>query len=147
MPALDVKIVSSKENYQSGEKAFFTVLLTNQRAGHFLPTGDPEYFITLSLSLLDKNGKVLKETTHRIGQKWQWWPEAKKLSDNRLRLLEKRAYPLSFDIPQNAVDLTFQVKVTNHRMTKENVEAMNLLGIYPLSAEVVNQEISLPIVH
>lgn len=136
VPGLEVQIVPSKENFAPGDQAFFTVLLMNQRAGHFLPTGDPEYFITLNLSLLDKKGKVFQDTTYRIAQEWRWWPEAKKLSDNRLRPLDKRAYPFSFDIPQNISGLNFQATVTNHRMTKENAESSGLLGFYPLSAVV-----------
>lgn len=140
IPGLDVQIVSSRNTYQTGKTAFFTVILTNQRAGHFLPTGDPEYFITLGLSLIDKEGKALKDTTYRIGQEWQWWPEAKRLSDNRLHPREKRAYSFFFTIPQNDADHKFQVTVTNHRMTDENAEAMGLLGRYPLSAVVFKEE-------
>lgn len=142
VPGLDVQIVPSKQEYEVGEKAFFKVLLTNQRSGHFLPTGDPEYFITLNLSLLDKEGRILQDTTYRIGQEWQWWPEAKKLSDNRLTPLEQRAYPFSFNIPENVSDLRFQVILTNHRMTEENAESMGLLGRYPLSAVVFEKRVS-----
>ncbi len=145
IPGLDVQIVPAREEYEAGEKAFFTVLLTNQRAGHFLPTGDPEYFITLSLSLTDKEGSVFKDTTYRIGQEWEWWPEARKLSDNRLQPLEKRAYSFSFTIPLNVPVLRFRVEVSNHRMTQENAEAMGLLDFYPLSAVVFKKEILLTI--
>lgn len=144
VPGLDVQIVRGKKEYQAGEKAFFTILLTNQGAGHYLPTGDPEYFMTLELSLLDAEGKTLQETTYRIGQEWEWWPEAKKLSDNRLRPLEKRTYSFIFDVPKTT-DITFQVRVTNHRMTEDNAEAMGLSSSYPLARLVFNKEIALSI--
>ncbi len=142
VPGLDLRIVSSKKDYRPGEEAYFTALLTNRRAGHFLPTGDPEYFITLDLGLVDGRAKTLLDTTYWIGQKWQWWPKAEKLSDNRLRPLETRAYSFSFVVPESARGLQFMAKVTMHRMTEEVARSAGLAGKYPLKTVTLQQRIA-----
>ena len=61
-----------------------TVRLTNVRAGHMLPTGDPERYLELQLVARNSAGAVVFEGKRTVGQKWEWWPKARKLSDNRL---------------------------------------------------------------
>ncbi len=137
---LDVRVYSSREHYEPGETAYYTVTLINQRAGHMVPTGDPEYFYVLLMQIKDRTGKVLKERRERIGQRWQWWPQAKKLSDNRLKPLEERSYSLEFEVPRRAEGLTFEVSVTTVRVTEENAKFMGLLGKYPLSAVIFREK-------
>lgn len=138
---MEIDIQSSQKSLPTGDSTFVTLTVTNQNAGHFLPTGDPEYFITLDFSLEDNVGQVIADTTHRIGQLWEWWPKAKKVSDNRLRPLEKRNYFFSFTVPQYDGGRIFKVVVTNHRLTEENAKATNILGIAPLNAVVFEKEI------
>jgi hypothetical protein len=140
----DIDVHYSQKKVADGDSIFVTVSIVNQHAGHYLPTGDPEYFITLDLSVRNGENKVLADTTHRIGQIWKWWPEAEKLSDNRLRPLEKRDYSFTFLVPKDAVGNTFKAVVTNHRLTPENANATGLLGISPLNAVVFEKEISFP---
>src|SRR5262249_28728056 len=73
------------------------LVLKNARAGHMLPTGDPERFIVVKSELLDASGRVIGRDTHRIGQEWVWNPKARKISDNRLRPLEAREIDLPFE--------------------------------------------------
>ena len=143
IPGLELRVVTSKKRYQPGETAYISVLLTNRRAGHLLPTGDPEYFFTVELAVVDENGAALQDTTLWIGQKWQWWPVAKKLKDNRIRPLETRNYPFVFSIPEDANHLRFRAIVRTHRMTREIAEQAGLLGIYPLNIVSLKQEVPL----
>ena len=49
--------------------------LSNSAAGHMLPTGDPERFILVEVSFLDRGGRRIGEPhRERIGQTWEWWP-------------------------------------------------------------------------
>ena len=138
---MEIDIQSSQKSLTSGDSTFVTITVTNQNAGHYLPTGDPEYFITLDLSLENDEGRVIADTTYRIGQLWKWWPKAEKVFDNRLRPLEKRNYLFSFTVPKNGGDRTFKVIITNHRLTEENAKATNIFGIAPLNAVVFEKEI------
>jgi len=126
-----------KDAYSEGEKINYTLILKNSYAGHNVPTGDPERFILVTFKILDLEGEILKQEEHRIGESWQWYPEAEKLSDNNLKPLEKRAYDFSYQLPENGGSLT--VEVTKHRMTKENVEFMGISEEYPLSVLVFRQ--------
>ena len=46
----------------------------NRRAGHLLPTGDPERFLLITARIRDSSGVVLSEQTERIGAVWEWAP-------------------------------------------------------------------------
>ena len=136
---LDIEIQSSPEKLAAGDSAFITVSITNQRAGHYIPTGDPEYFLTIDLRIVDEHENTIKDTTFRIGQEWEWWPEARKLSDNRLKPLEERHYFFVLKLPVDPQILNLEVKTTMHRMTMENARVMRLLGKYPIEAVIYKQ--------
>lgn len=58
--AITVKVKTDKEIHRPGERARFTVTLTNAGAGHRIPTGDPDRFFTVRFRVVDGEGKVLK---------------------------------------------------------------------------------------
>jgi hypothetical protein len=138
---LHIDVRWSPEKLAFGDSAFITVVLTNQHAGHDLPTGDPEYFLTVALRVVDEHEKAVPDTTFRIGQEWQWWPKAKKLSDNRLKPLEQRTYTVAVAISH--LPLRYEVMVTSHRMTIENATAMGLLGKYPIKTLIYRRDFDL----
>jgi hypothetical protein len=138
---LNIEVRRSPEKLVAGDSAFITLELTNQNAGHDLPTGDPEYFITTELRVVDEHERIVQDTTFRIGQEWQWWPEARKLSDNRLKPLEQRVFSLAVAIPH--LPLRCEVMVTSHRMTVANARAMGLLGKYPIKTVIYRRKFRL----
>jgi hypothetical protein len=140
---LDLVVYSSPEKIAAEDSAFLTVSVTNQKAGHYIPTGDPEYFLTIDLCLVDRNENTLEDTTFKIGQEWEWWPESRKLSDNRLKPLEQRSYTLAIETPATPENLYWQVVITSHRMTIENAKFMELLGKYPIKAIIYERKIQL----
>ena len=81
--------VSVDAGNRDGSKA--TITLSNEKAGHWLPTGDPERFILVLARQLNKRGEVLHETQTRIGQEWLWSP-ARKVGDTRLKSGETRLW-------------------------------------------------------
>jgi len=106
-----------------------SLTLTNARAGHRLPTGDPERWVLVELSWTDRFGEQLGETwQHRIGQTWEWWPEPKKLADNRLAPRESRTMRVSR--PAGAV--AARIEASSHRMSVETADYHHLQD-YPLS--------------
>jgi hypothetical protein len=105
------------------------VTLSNSAAGHLLPTGDPERFVLVEVELLDANGaRVGEPHRERIGQLWEWYPEPKKLADNRLAPFEEREVRLRR--PENAV--SWSLVATNHRISEEALAYHHLEG-YPAS--------------
>ncbi len=137
---LDVKIEAGRKVYQRGKQAYFTVILSNQHAGHLLPTGDPEYYYTLHLDAIADREDTLVTKTFRIGQEWEWWPKARKLGDNRIKPLESRSFSLSFVIPYEANEVKLLTRLITHRMSLENAKFNRLLAGYPLSALIFEDE-------
>jgi hypothetical protein len=137
----DVK-VQARRSITGGDVQIDAVI-TNARAGHDLPTGDPEHFITLDLNLFGNGSVSLWSHTERIGELWEWDPEAKQVSDNSIKPGERREFhyivpPLS----RPNAGLTLEVIARNHRMTEENARIMGVHGRYPLSVETVRRIVS-----
>lgn len=130
--------------YASGDRLFYTLKVKNSFAGHKVPTGDPERFFLIIFTISDQDGNVLKKETHRIGEQWQWYPEAKQLSENNLKPLEERVYDFTYDIP-DVEGLNLMVEIEKHRMTKENAMYHGILEDYPLSISVFSRKYEIKI--
>ena len=105
--------------------------LTNARAGHMLPTGDPERWVQVDVRFEDADGAAVGDPTSlRIGQLWEWYPEPRKVSDNRLKPREARTER----IPRPAGAVRAVVEASNHRITEETAAYHELEG-YPRSVQ------------
>lgn len=135
---LVVKEDSLSPSYKKGEFIRYKLHLKNAKAGHNVPTGDPERYFLVTFTLKDKDGAILKEEKFRIGEEWQWYPAAKKISDNNMQPHEERTYQFDYKlIKKGKIILT--VKVTKHRMSEENAKADNL-NDYPLFINVFEKQ-------
>lgn len=85
-----------------------------------------------------ENRYPVKEKQYRIGEEWQWSPEAKKLSDNNLKPREKRSYSFEERLNEKG-SWTLIVRISKHRMSKEDAKYHELLGEYPLSVQVFKE--------
>ena len=103
-------------------------IVSNRRAGHRVPTGDPERYLELTLTAVDAEGVERARSELRIGQQWEWWPEARKLSDNRLGPGE--SHRLTLDLPSAHSGLSVSARLDHVRMRPENASYHNLDG-YP----------------
>jgi hypothetical protein len=122
------------------EGAALKLVLKNVRAGHLLPTGDPERYILVKTALLDARGAIASQHTYRIGQEWVWYPKAQKRSDNRLKPLEERRVDLG---ARPARAGRYRVVVENWRLSDENT-AYHKLTDYPQFSEVLRVEKPVP---
>lgn len=129
-----LQIVEGKLNasYTVGEEFSYTLLLKNEYAGHKIPTGDPERFFMVKVELLDGKGNLVHEVNYRIGEKWEWHPVVKKVSDNNLLPKEEREFPFSYKLEKKG-NYILKSEVSRHRITKENAEFNGILETYPLS--------------
>jgi len=104
-------------------KAAITLKLKNANPAHKLPSGDPERHILILLEIFNRNKELLQTKSVRIGQEWEWWPEAKLLNDNRLAPMEEREITLPI---QEIADLVGRIKISAYhiRLTEENAKYM-----------------------
>ncbi len=95
-----------------------------------MPTGDPERFIIIKLSIIDLiNENIVAVDSFRIGEHWEWYPVAKKIGDNNLDPGESRAYEISSVLPKG--DYQFVLKAYKYRTTEEMVVYNKLGDSYP----------------
>lgn len=113
----------------------FQITLKNENAGHRVPSGDPERFILVSLKLMTKDGKLVHQKTGRIGERWEWYPVAKKLSDNNLYPNEERTFAFSY-APKDSGKYDLEVEVTKHRMDEKTAQYNKLGDEYPLFVSI-----------
>jgi len=128
-----------KKMYRSGDSVHFNLKVKNEFAGHKVPTGDPERFFNISFALKNESGAIRSSKVYRIGEEWEWYPEAKKISDNNLLPGEERTFRFSYHALQKE-KLYLTVEVTKHRLNKESAEYNKLGKNYPLYITVFQKE-------
>jgi len=133
-----------KSNYKVNETFTFSILLKNEFAGHRVPTGDPERFFSIDFKLIDENENVIHQQKERIGEEWQWHPDAKKISDNNLNPGEERSFNFTNHLETKG-SYTLVVRVTKHRMTEETAQYNKLGEGYPLFITVFEKEYKIEI--
>lgn len=132
-PELPQKII------QFADSLHYAISLKNEYAGHRVPSGDPERFVLINFKLRDAQNKLIAEDTARIGERWQWYPEAKKLSDNNLYPEEVRKFKFSH-LPKEQGKYKLSVEVTKHRMDEATAEYNKLDDSYPLYISIFKKE-------
>ena len=130
---------SLPETIATGETLKYTLRLKNSNAGHNVPTGDPERFFLIDFYLKNASGDTLKTTQYRIGEKWEWYPVAKKVEDNNMRPREERDFVFEYPVKQSGA-MSLTVKLTKHRITKENADYNGLTEEYPMFIDVFEKE-------
>jgi hypothetical protein len=128
-----------EKSYKINEEITTSLTLKNEFAGHKLPTGDPERFYHISFVLKNEADSVLSEKTARIGEEWEWYPEAKKIIDNNLNPGEERTFFFSY-APTNRGQLNLAVTVTKNRLNKASAEYNKLGDNYPLLITVFSEK-------
>jgi hypothetical protein len=80
----------------SPDKRSFRLTLTNTGAAHYLPTGTPDRHLAVSLRLLDRDGRVLREENHVLKRSILWRPFIVELWDTRLPRWQPRVFDFAF---------------------------------------------------
>lgn len=140
LQSLEIELESVAVIQENEQGKPFTLRIKNAHAGHRVPTGDPERFILIRFRVYDSQGKVVKEKTERIGEKWKWYPVAKKISDNNLNPLEERVYKLNPD-GLKAGKYRLLVTMTKYRTTQKTADYNKLSSSYPIKAEMYRKEV------
>ena len=101
-----------------------TVTVVNSRAGHSVPTGDPERHVLVDVVVKDGD-KVLQTQQMEFGSRYEWWPKIELKSDTRLPAGEERT--LRIDAPEGA---TIEIVAHKYRMYAEAFRHHELDGKY-----------------
>lgn len=134
--------IEVKSSYSLADSIYYSFRVKNEFAGHKVPTGDPERFILVQFHLRDEQNKLIAADTNYIGEHWEWYPKAKKISDNNMLPKEERAYKFAALAPQNG-RFTLKVTVTKHRMNDATAEYNKLGANYPLFITIFEKEMEL----
>ncbi len=129
---------STEESYSINDSIIYSLRVKNEFAGHKVPTGDPERFFSIKFELKNENGTILSTKNDRIGERWEWYPLAKKLSDNNLLPNEERTFTFVYKAEKKE-KLTLSVLVNKNRMDKETADYNKLEDNYPLFITVFNE--------
>jgi hypothetical protein len=121
----------------------YNLALKNSKAGHRVPSGDPERFILVEYQLKNQKNKTIFSQKHRIGEIWEWHPKARKIADNNIDPGETRSLPFIVDRSKlTAGTYLLSYRISKHRMDAKTA-AYNKLGPeYPLSLEMFRDSIS-----
>lgn len=135
-PALapeDQKVAASKSMACDRCRREVAVVIANDRAGHDMPTGDPEQHVDVEVTAR-KGSKIVARSWTRIGSRYQWWPDVKLLADTRIPPGDERV--LIIAVPS---DGTVEVAATKARMYEEAFEYHHLEGQYVRAREFFRQ--------
>ncbi len=144
------------------DKVNINIWFENKNAGHDLPTGDPERFISIQVKLFDSSNKLIKQKKHFIGQRWEWMPIAKKLFDNRLKPKEARNWTANIKLPKTSKVDKIIIQALHVRVNSENAKYMmyttginenylkngqslvkNAIDHYPMASFIFREDIDL----
>ena len=122
----------------AGTAAVWRVQAANANAGHRLPTGDPERGVRITLEAVTDAGDTIARIEHTIAQRYQWSPEVKKVSDNRLAPGDSIMLTLRYRVPREAYRLV--ARAENERISDANADYHRLPASYTRRAEVARVE-------
>lgn len=103
------------------------VRVRNDRAGHYMPSGDPERHITVLVEARGEGGEVLARSWDLIGSRYKWWPEIELVEDTRIPPEGHRDVWLL--VPARGA-FTVEVTADKWRMYEEAFEHHHLEGKY-----------------
>lgn len=128
-----------QKKYHPGDSIQFNLKVKNEKAGHKVPTGDPERFFLFTFELKNKNDSIISSQVERVGEEWQWYPKVKKINENNFLPSEQRTYHFHPKI-QKKGKYTLTLSITKHRMNKEAAEYNHLGSNYPLFVDIFHEK-------
>ncbi len=145
LDGLEFNFESITSQYNSNDSINLLATVTNKFAGHRVPTGDPERFIKVDFAIIDLGSVDTVETAiFRIGEHWEWYPIANKISDNNLYPGESRDFQISSKLVKG--DYKFLLKAYKYRTTEEMVAYNKLGDSYPTHIQFFEKSINFKVV-
>lgn len=138
---LDVKFRESPAS--SYDRRTFTLTVTNIGAAHSLPTGTPDRHLTVSLRLLDRDGRVIDEETQRLERTILWRPFIVDLWDTRLPRWQARVFQYSVTTKRNPAAVAVEALVRYHLLAEARRERIGFKNTEPIAYDVFRARITL----
>ena len=124
-------------------KRLFRLKLTNVGAAHYLPTGTPDRHLTVRISLLDEQGKSIKEQNHKLVRSIMWRPFIIDLRDTRLPRWQPRAYDFEFSTEGASLPAVLEAEVRYYLVADDRVKRIGYDNREPTHFEIFKQRIEL----
>lgn len=134
MAAPDQKVADERLIEATGTQ--YAVAVANDRAGHRVPTGDPERHVDVEVTVKDEAGEVVARAWTRYGSRYEWWPKTRLLADTRIEPGTTRY--ILFHIPPDAA--TVEVVAFKYRMYQDAFDYHELSGEYVRGREFFGEE-------
>lgn len=138
---LDVRF--TRQAGPAGKEATFVLRLENVGAGHYLPTGTPDRYLSVALRLLDKNGKVLKEEQGALRRTVMWRPFIVDLRDVRLAPHEPRTFTLVYSATRDLGAEAVEAIVHYHLMDETRRRRIDYRNTEPIEFEIYRKRLPL----
>jgi hypothetical protein len=132
--AASVQLRADRTVLQPGQDVTFTLTLTNSGAGHKIPTGDPDRYLTVTYEVVDASGAVIKRQENTMRRWIVWWPVIVEVYENRLMPLTSRDYVFRYWLPRKLEGLKLRASVKYHIMTESQYRRLQTK--FGLSVEV-----------
>lgn len=121
----------------------FVLRLENVGAGHYLPTGTPDRYLSVELRLLGKDGKVLKEEQGVLRRTVMWRPFIVDLRDTRLAPHEPRTFTLAYSAARYPGAEAIEAVVHYHLVDEARRRRIDYRNTEPIEFEIYRKHLPL----
>ncbi len=109
--ALSVRFRAEKPRHGS---VAYVLTITNTGAGHYVPTGVPDRFISVDLRLLGSGGRTLKHEHYRLTRFIMWRPVVIQFRDTRLRPMVPQHFVIKANLRADPAAVAVEAVVRYH---------------------------------
>ena len=127
---------------EPGARAF-RLTLTNVGAAHYLPTGTPDRYLSVTWRLLGRDGRVLREQRDTMERTVLWRPFIVDLWDTRLPYRQPRNWEFRVAAHPAQAPAALDVTVEYHLLHESRRERIGYANPEPIAYPVFHQRIDL----
>jgi hypothetical protein len=139
--ALDIRLEEMPP--PAANKKRFSLTLTNVGSTHYVPTGTPDRYISLSLRLLDAGDQIVKQKRRTLKRMILWRPFIIDLLDTRLLPGEPRRYTIDWDTRYNTSARAVEAVVRYHLLAEKRRSLIGYENDEPISYEIYRRRIAI----
>jgi hypothetical protein len=125
-----------------GERSF-VLTLTNTGAAHYLPTGTPDRHLSVSLRLVDRDGRVLREEDHVLKRTILWRPFIVELWDTRLPRWQPETLSFTFTPSRHPTAAAVEAEVRYGLVEEARRRRIGYENRQPLTYDIFRARIDL----
>ncbi len=107
------------------------IVVRNHRAGHHVPSGDPDRRLRIVLEAIGGDGKVVASKDWLLGRTLLWWPLIVELADERIAPRSNVVFDLAYSKAVTGVMARVEYQIVSARQHKGLVEKYQLPASTP----------------